>query len=133
MIFKPTEIQAAIGLEQIKKLDEMHQKRKQNFDELYVTFSPYKEYFHLPIALPQADPSWFGFLVTLKDGVPFTKEKFVNYLENNKIQTRSYFTGNALFHPAYSELAKNYKDPAGEFSIATKSTKDMLGEIMHFL
>jgi len=121
---KPTEIQAAIGLEQIKKLDEMHEKRKQNFDELYITFLPYKKYFHLPHALPQADPSWFGFLLTLKDGSPFTKEELVNYLEDNKIQTRSYFTGNALFHPAYTDLAKNYVDPAGQFPVATKSTKD---------
>ena len=50
--------------------------------------------------------------------------EFITYLENAKIQTRSYFTGNALFHPAYQELAKEYKDPRNEFPIATKSTID---------
>lgn len=121
---KPTEIQAALGLEQIKKLDEMHSKRKRNFDTIYSILQPYNQYLHLPYALPEADPSWFGFLVTIKDGAPFTKDDLVNFLEKNKIQTRSYFTGNALFHPAYAELAKDYTDPASQFPIATKSTKD---------
>ena len=72
----------------------------------------------------KADTSWFGYLVTLKDDVPFTKTEMINFFEEAKIQTRSYFTGNALFHPAYEEIAKDYKDPRNEFPIATKSTKD---------
>lgn len=121
---KPTELQASLGLEQLKKLPIIDAKRKLNYSHLYNTFKKYEDYFYLPYSLPQADPSWFGFLLTLKDNVPFTKEEFVSYLEDNKIQTRSYFTGNALFHPAYSELAKKYVDPSKEFPIATKSTKD---------
>lgn len=121
---KPTEMQAAIGLEQIKKLEEMHGKRKQNWNKLNHIFSEYKNYFHLQYPLAKADPSWFGFLVTLREDAPFTKDDLVNHLEDNKIQTRSYFTGNALFHPAYSELAKEYSDPAGYFPIATLSTKN---------
>lgn len=121
---KPTEMQAAMGLEQIKKLDIMHSKRKNNFNRLYTIFNKYNEYFMLPNKFDKADVSWFGFLVTLKDNCPFTKAKIVSYLESKKIQTRSYFTGNALFHPAYADLAVEYNDPAKEFPIATKSTTD---------
>lgn len=121
---KPTEMQAAIGLSQIEKLEHMHQRRKENFDRLKQIFQPYEKYFHLPEALDKADPSWFGFLVTLKDGVPFKKNELVAFLEEAKIQTRSYFTGNALFHPAYEDLAKDYPNPKEQFPIATKSTLD---------
>lgn len=121
---KPTEMQAAMGLAQLEKLDEMYIKRKHNFNRLYEIFSKYEEYFYLPKPLGKADPNWFGFLVTLKDNIPFTKNQFVNYLEGAKIQTRSYFTGNALFHPAYEDLAKEYKDPYNDFPVATKVTKD---------
>ena len=72
----------------------------------------------------KADTSWFGYLVTLKDGLHFSKAEFVDAMEEAKIQTRSYFTGNALFHPAYEELAKEYTDPRNQFPIATKTTLD---------
>lgn len=121
---KPIELQAAIGLEQIKKLDYMHSRRKHNFQKIYQIFSKHEKYFILPKTYKKADVSWFGFLITIKDDALFTKADIVSYLENNKIQTRSYFTGNALLHPAYSELAKNYDDPASAFPVATKTTKD---------
>lgn len=121
---KPTEMQAAMGLAQLNKLDEMHNRRKHNFKRLYNIFKKYEEYFYLPTWHEKADVSWFGYLVTLKDGTPFTKADMVDMMEESKIQTRSYFTGNALFHPAYEELAKEYKDPRNEFPIATKTTID---------
>jgi CDP-6-deoxy-D-xylo-4-hexulose-3-dehydrase len=121
---KPTEMQAAMGLVQLDKLDEMHSKRKLNFKRMYNIFKKYEQWIYLPEALPQADPSWFGFLITLKDNCIFEKNDLVEYLENAKIQTRSYFTGNALFHPAYEELAANYENPKEQFPIATKSSKD---------
>jgi CDP-6-deoxy-D-xylo-4-hexulose-3-dehydrase len=121
---KPTEMQAAMGLEQIKKLDYMHSKRKHNFNRLYKIFSKYPEYFMLPNKFDKADVSWFGFLITLKDNTPFNKAKIVSYLESKKIQTRSYFTGNALFHPAYKDFADKYGDVDKLFPIATKSTTD---------
>lgn len=121
---KPTEMQASMGLAQLDKLEEMHSKRKINFNRLYNTFKKYEEYIYLPEKLDKADTSWFGYLVTLKDNVPFTKVEMINFFEDAKIQTRSYFTGNALFHPAYEEIAKNYKDPRNEFPVATKSTID---------
>jgi CDP-6-deoxy-D-xylo-4-hexulose-3-dehydrase len=121
---KPTEMQAAMGLAQLDKLEEMHNRRKHNFNRLYNVFKKYSNYFHLPEVHEKADPSWFGYLVTLKDNITFTKDSLINYLEDNKIQTRSYFTGNALFHPAYEDLAAEYKDPRNEFPVASKSTKD---------
>ncbi len=121
---KPTEMQAAIGLAQLEKLDEMHDKRKYNFDRMFNILNKYSDYLHLPSKHEKSDVSWFGFLITLKDNVPFKKQDLVDHIEQAKIQTRSYFTGNALFHPAYEELAKNYTDPALQFPVATKSTKD---------
>ena len=113
-----------MGLAQLDKLDEMHSRRKHNFKRLYDVFSQYPDYFHLPTIHDKADVSWFGYLVTLKDGLHFTKAQFVDAMEAAKIQTRSYFTGNALFHPAYEGLAKEYTDPRNQFPIATKTTLD---------
>jgi len=121
---KPTEMQAAMGLAQLDKLNEMHARRKYNFSRLYNIFSKYEEYFYLPTWDYKADVSWFGYLVTLKDNTPFTKAEMVDHMEGAKIQTRSYFTGNALFHPAYEELAKEYTNPREQFPIATKTTID---------
>ena len=123
---KPLELQAAMGLEQLKKLDHMHDRRKQNFKRMHEIMSKYDRHLMLPSAMPEADVSWFGFLITLKDEAKthFQKNDLVNHLEEAKIQTRSYFTGNALFHPAYVDEAKKYKDPRNDFPNATKSTTD---------
>ena len=121
---KPTEMQAAMGLAQLDKLDEMHSRRKHNFKRLHNILSKYSDYLHLPTQHEKADVSWFGFLITLKDNAPFQKQELVEHLENAKIQTRSYFTGNALFHPAYEKLAKDYENPSEQFPVATKSTRD---------
>jgi CDP-6-deoxy-D-xylo-4-hexulose-3-dehydrase len=121
---KPTEMQAAMGLAQLDKLDEMHARRKHNFARLYNIFAKYEEYFYLPSWHDKADVSWFGYLVTLKDNLPFSKSNMVDFMESKLIQTRSYFTGNALFHPAYEELANEYIDPRNTFPIATKTTLD---------
>jgi CDP-4-dehydro-6-deoxyglucose reductase, E1 len=121
---KPTEMQAAMGLAQLDKLDEMHTRRRLNFKRMYNIFKKYEDLVYLPETLDKADPSWFGYLITLKDNCGFNKNDLVEHLENAKIQTRSYFTGNALFHPAYEELATNYENPREQFPIATKSSKD---------
>ena len=123
---KPLDLQAAMGLEQLKKLDYLHQRRKENFEKLTKVFEPYQDIFYLPKAMEKSDPSWFGFLLTLKDGVNFNRLQFVNHLERNRIQTRSYFTGNCLYHPAYADIAKDYKDIKGQFPIAHKVTFDTL-------
>ena len=119
---KPLELQAAMGLEQIKKLDYLHEARKKNFKLLTDIFVPYEKYFHLPVATEKADPSWFAYLLTVKDDAPFNREDIVSHLEEHKIQTRTYFTGNALYHPAYYEFGKRYKDLKIAFPNAHKAT-----------
>jgi CDP-6-deoxy-D-xylo-4-hexulose-3-dehydrase len=107
---KPLDLQAAMGLQQLKKLPQMDQARRNNFNKLYKIFKPYEKYFYLPKATEKADPCWFGFLLVTKPDAPFEKQQFVRHMEKAKIQTRSYFTGNALYHPAYQEMAKQYED-----------------------
>jgi CDP-6-deoxy-D-xylo-4-hexulose-3-dehydrase len=119
---KPLDLQASIGLEQLNKLHDFHEARKVNFEKLTKIFEPYEEYFHLPKATDKADPSWFGYLLTVKDGAPFTRMDMVNHLEKSKIQTRSYFSGNILYHPGYQHIASKYDNLQEQFPIAHKVT-----------
>jgi CDP-6-deoxy-D-xylo-4-hexulose-3-dehydrase len=121
---KPLDLQAAIGLEQMKKLPSLEAARRNNFSRLYKIFNKYIDYFHLPVTTDKADPCWFGFLLTIKDNCPFSKQQIVDYLETNRIQTRSYFSGNILFHPGYQELAKEFNNLNDLFPVANKVTKD---------
>lgn len=121
---KPLDLQAAMGLEQLKKLPEMDQARRDNFKRYMQIFSKYEEYFHLPEATPKSDPCWFAYLLTIKDGAPFDKARFVNHMENNRIQTRSYFSGNVLTHPGYHHLSGEYGDLNVTFPVAQKVTLD---------
>ena len=98
---KLTDMQAALGLAQLKKLKGFIKKRRENFACLHQFFQKYKKYFILPEALPGASPSWFGFPIVVADGAPFTKLELVKYLEDHKIATRSIFAGNLSRHPAY--------------------------------
>jgi len=113
---KPLEIQGAILLEQLKKFPQLEAARKANHKRLFSIFKPYEEFFHLPVATPNSDPSWFAFLLTLKEGVPFTRNDIVTYLESKKIQTRNYFSGNILRHPAYKDYSGQVDNfPVGDY------------------
>jgi CDP-6-deoxy-D-xylo-4-hexulose-3-dehydrase len=101
---KPIEIQGAMGLEQLKKLPEIHALRRRNYKLLFDIYKQYDEFFHLPVAQPKSDPSWFAFPLTIRKDAPFKREDIVDYLEENKIQTRPYFAGNIMLQPAYSHL-----------------------------
>lgn len=120
---KPIELQASIGLEQIKKLPEIHRRRKANFHQLYDVFKPYEEFFILPKATEKADPSWFAFPLTIKNNSPFKRKDIVNYLEDNKIQTRPYFAGNIMLQPAYTGIM-NKNDIITKYPNARKVTTD---------
>jgi CDP-4-dehydro-6-deoxyglucose reductase, E1 len=101
---KPIELQAAMGLQQLDKLDEIHALRRRNYGLLFAIYEKYEEFFHLPRAQAGSDPSWFAFPVTIRAGAPFKRNDLVDYLEENLIQTRPYFAGNIMLQPAYSHL-----------------------------
>jgi CDP-4-dehydro-6-deoxyglucose reductase, E1 len=121
---KPLDMQAAMGLKQIEKLPMLDSSRRENFKILSDIFKPYAEYLHLPVATDKSDPCWFAFLMTIKDGAPFSRNDIVSHLEGSKIQTRSYFSGNILAHPGYNHLAPKYGDLSKIFPIANLVTSN---------
>ncbi len=120
---QPIELQCSMGLAQIDKLPLIHVRRKENHARLAKIFAPYEEFFHIHRATPLSSPSWFAFPLTIRDGAPFKRSRFTEYLESKKIQTRNYFGGNLLLQPAYSHLATHAKEA---FPVATKVTTDTL-------
>jgi CDP-6-deoxy-D-xylo-4-hexulose-3-dehydrase len=120
---KPIELQASIGLEQIKKLPDIHIRRKSNHARLLQIFKPYEEFFILPTATHKADPSWFAFALTIKNNNKFKRKNIINYLESNKIQTRPYFAGNIMLQPAYAGLIDK-NDVFTKYTNARKITTD---------
>lgn len=98
---KLTDMQAAIGLAQLQKLPQFIAKRKENYKKLFAGLKKYEKYFLFTDREKEADPCWFGFMIVVRDGAPFTKLELVRYLEDKKIATRSLFAGNLLKHPAY--------------------------------
>jgi CDP-6-deoxy-D-xylo-4-hexulose-3-dehydrase len=101
---KITDMQAAIGCAQLRKLEKFIEKRKENFKKLTEIFKPYEDRFILPMATDNSDPSWFGYVITVRDNVDFTRNDLTRFLEANRIETRNLFSGNLLCHPAYQDI-----------------------------
>jgi CDP-6-deoxy-D-xylo-4-hexulose-3-dehydrase len=120
---KPIDLQASMGLAQIKKLPKIKEMRNHNHSRLVKIFSKHEEHFILPKATKNSDPSWFAFAVTLKDKAEFKRADIVQHFENNKIQTRPYFAGNIMLQPAYEGLMSN-EDVIKNFPNARKVTTD---------
>jgi len=114
---KATDFQAAIGVAQLKKLPHFIKKRKENYDVLYEFFKKYEKYFILMRQDKNEEVSYFGFPAIVKKGVPFTRNEFTEYLEDNKIGTRNIFSGNLLRHPAYLKIKDKIK-VIGEMKVA---------------
>ena len=117
---KPLDMQAAIGLQQLKKLPELDAARRENHKSLGDIFERYSKYFYLPVATPKSDPCWFAYLLTVREDAPFTREDIVRHLEKAKIQTRSYFSGNILAHPGYNHMTED--NPIESFPVANLVT-----------
>lgn len=99
---KLTDMQAAVGVAQLKKLPGFIEARKRNWRLLYEGIKPLEEFFILPQATPGSDPSWFGFLLTVRPEAPFTRNDLVRHLESCRIGTRLLFGGNLTRQPAYA-------------------------------
>src|SRR5438132_14413628 len=101
------EMAAAFGLKQLKKLDGFIRARTDHFATLRKFFEQYEEWFILPRSIPDADPVWLAFPLTIRMGAPFTRLEFVLHLEQKGIQTRPIFTGNILRQPAFRAVDRN--------------------------
>lgn len=104
--FKAVEMQAAFGLEQLKKLPEFNATRTKNFKRLYDFFEQHREHFILPEILPQAEVFLIAFPVTIKPESPIHRKDLMLFLEEHKVQTRPLFAGNILRHPAYQHIER---------------------------
>ena len=121
---KPLDLQCAMGLEQIKRLDWFEKRRKENFESLYNYFKKYEDYFILPKSDDENKKiNWFGFVLTLKDKSKFNRHDICDFYEDHKISTRTFFGGNILLHPAYSEIV-DYNIAFKNYPNATKITTD---------
>ena len=121
---KMTEMQAAIGVAQLEKLPEFIKKRQENWQMLYEGLKDIDDFI---LVKPQkrSEISWFGFLITLKDGVKFSRNDIVQYLEKHNIQTRNLFAGNIIKHPMFEGLKEgiDYK-VVGELKNTDKIMND---------
>jgi CDP-6-deoxy-D-xylo-4-hexulose-3-dehydrase len=101
---KMTDMQAAVGVAQLDKLPSFIAARKRNWQLLYDGLKQYEEFFILPQATPNSDPSWFGFLLTVRPDVPFSRNELIQFLEANQVATRLLFSGNITRQPAYRNV-----------------------------
>ncbi|MEG2037168.1 MAG: DegT/DnrJ/EryC1/StrS family aminotransferase, partial [Ruthenibacterium sp.] len=99
---KVTDLQAAIGCEQLKKFPTFIERRRHNWDRLHAALGNAADKLILPEPAPNSVPSWFGFLMTVKEGVD--RESAVRYIESHGVQTRMLFSGNLIKHPCFDEL-----------------------------
>jgi CDP-6-deoxy-D-xylo-4-hexulose-3-dehydrase len=108
---KVTDMQAAIGLEQLKKLPEFIERRIHNFNRLKEGLKAVEDVLILPEATNNSQPSWFGFILTVRDGEEYSRNKITQYLESNKVQTRMLFAGNLTKQPAFEGVTYRVASP----------------------
>lgn len=122
---KVTEMQAAIGIAQLQKLNRFTELRRRNFALLSEGLKKYENEFILPKATPGSNPSWFGFPLTLRESSLVSRGDLVNFLESRKIQTRMLFAGNMLLHPMFDEMRASQTGyrVVGDLSVANRIAK----------
>jgi CDP-6-deoxy-D-xylo-4-hexulose-3-dehydrase len=118
-------MQAAIGVEQLKKLPEFCQQRRANFNLWLEGFTQWKNYFILPKATEDSDPAWFAFPITVKENAGFSRNDLTRFLYSNNIDTRNLFGGNLLRQPAYYGIKHR--------QVGTLSNTDFIMENTFFL
>ena len=104
---KVSDMQAAVGVSQLKKLDRFIGRRRENFAglEQRLRARGLDEYYHLPVPTPGTDPSWFGYLLTIRDGARINRQQLTRTLEERKVGTRLLFAGNLTKQPAFKDVA----------------------------
>lgn len=95
-------MQAAVGCAQLEKFPSFVERRKYNFAKLKASLLEVEEKLILPVACENSDPSWFGFLITCREGID--RNKAVQYIEDHGVQTRMLFAGNLIKHPCFDEM-----------------------------
>lgn len=101
---KVTDMQAAIGCEQLKKFPTFIERRRHNWARLRAALEQASDVLVLPEPAENSEPSWFGFLITLKEEAGLSREKVVRYIEEHNVQTRMLFSGNLIKHPCFDSL-----------------------------
>ena len=117
---KATDMQAAVGCAQLKKFPSFVERRRHNFKRLKAALAPVADKLILPEACEGSNPSWFGFLLTCREGVD--REKVVPYIESKGVQTRMLFAGNLTKHPCFDEMrasGKGYR-VVGDLSVTDR-------------
>jgi len=117
---KITDMQAAVGVGQLDRLDDFIAARRRNFDRLTEVFREWEHLFILPEATPRSEPSWFGFPLTLREGAPFAREDLTKWFDAHRIGTRLLFGGNIIRQPYFR--GRNYR-VVGELSNADMVTE----------
>lgn len=103
---KITDMQAAIGCAQLEKLPIFIEKRRTNWNLMRQQLSDLEDVLILPKATSNTQPSWFGFLITIREDAKFSRDMLVSHLEKNRIQTRMLFAGNLIKHPCFDKMRK---------------------------
>ena len=119
---KVTDMQAAIGCAQLRKLDGFIARRRANFARLMDVLRPYEDRLLLPRPTAHSEPSYFGFVITVRDHAGFTRADLVRFLEANRIETRSLFAGNLLRHPAFQAIPHRIVRDLSNTDVVTNST-----------
>ncbi len=101
---KATDLQAAIGVEQLKKFPDFIRKRRHNWERLHKALEPLSDKLILPEPAPNSVPSWFGFLISIREGCGLDRNRVTKYIEDKNIQTRLLFSGNIIKHPAFDQI-----------------------------
>ncbi len=119
---KATDMQASVGLAQLAKLENFIARRKTNFKKIMEMLTPYQDRLILPSPTPNSDPSWFGFVITVRADAGFTRNDFVRFLEINRIETRNLFSGNLLRQPAFKDIEHRVVGTLTNTDIITERT-----------